>query len=37
MAQYAATEADRADVRSMAAAMAASQADEILELQGQLE
>jgi uncharacterized protein (DUF305 family) len=37
MAQYAATEADRADVRSMAAAMATSQADEILELQGQLE
>jgi uncharacterized protein (DUF305 family) len=37
MAQYAATEADRADVRTMAAAMADSQADEILELQGQLE
>jgi uncharacterized protein (DUF305 family) len=36
MAQYAATNADREDVRTMAAAMADSQADEILELQGQL-
>jgi uncharacterized protein (DUF305 family) len=36
MAQYAATHADRAEVRTMAAAMADSQADEILELQGQL-
>ncbi len=37
MAQFAATEADRADVRTMAAAMADSQADEIRELQGQLQ
>jgi uncharacterized protein (DUF305 family) len=36
MAEYAATNADREDVRTMAAAMADSQADEILELQGQL-
>ena len=37
MAEFAATEADVAEVRAMAESMAESQADEIVELQGLVE